>query len=206
MESFAVYLERWVATPGRVLEVGAGSGALAAQLRDRGHAVTAIDPDATGGTGVQPASIETFQSADAFDVVVAQRSLHHVADLDVAIAAIAELVTTGGLVVAEEFCWDLLDDATGRWLHHHSRRLGLDVADDPEEFLSQWRAELADLATFSQLRARLADRFQELEFAWIPYLAWEYLHDDAAATESEHALLARHELSPVAFRYAGRRS
>lgn len=161
MESFVAYLERWVATPARALEVGAGSGALAAQLAQRGHAVTAIDPDATDGTG--------------------------------------------GLVVAEEFCWDLLDDTTGRWLHHHSRRLGLDVADDPEEFLSHWRGELADLATFSQLRAGLADRFQELEFAWIPHLAWEYLHGDAAATEAEHALLDRHELSPVAFRYVGRR-
>lgn len=206
MESFGAYLERWVAMPARVLEVGAGAGALAAELRRQGHAVTAIDPDATGGTGVQPVAIEAFQCPGVFDVVVAQRSLHHVADLDVAMAAIAELMTSGGLVVVEEFCWDLLDDATGRWLHHHSRRLGLDVVDDPEEFISHWRAELADLATFSQLRAGLADRFQELDFAWIPYLAWEYLHDDAAATESEHALLDRRELSPVAFRYAGRRS
>lgn len=49
MGSFRAYLERWVATPACMLEVGVGSGALAAQLRERGHVATAIDPEATGG-------------------------------------------------------------------------------------------------------------------------------------------------------------
>ena len=39
--------------PGRVLEIGAGDGALAAALREAGYDVTAIDPGADDGTGVE---------------------------------------------------------------------------------------------------------------------------------------------------------
>ena len=43
--------------PARVLEIGAGGGEPAAALRDMGHDVTAIDPAAEPGTGVEAVAL-----------------------------------------------------------------------------------------------------------------------------------------------------
>lgn len=60
------------------------------------------------------------------------------------------------------------------------------------------------LATFAHLRAQLNRRFHELDFAWTPCLADDYLHNDPEAKRSEARHLHEGSISPVAFLYAGR--
>lgn len=134
MATFEAHLGRWLPNSARVLEVGAGSGALARRLGDAGHDVVAIDPDPSPGSGVQPMPVEQFTTDRPFDAVVCQRALHHVNDLEQALEAITAALVEDGTLLLHEFCWDLLDEPTGGWLHQQSRRLGLDVAADPAEF------------------------------------------------------------------------
>lgn len=50
------------------------------------------------------------------------RPLHHVDDLDRALGAIAAALAGGEILWLHEFSWELLDEPTGGWLHHHSRQ------------------------------------------------------------------------------------
>ena len=65
--------------PARVLEIGAGDGALAAALREAGHDVTAIDPGAEDGTGVERTTL--IEATGSYDAAIAVVSLHHVEPL-----------------------------------------------------------------------------------------------------------------------------
>jgi 2-polyprenyl-3-methyl-5-hydroxy-6-metoxy-1,4-benzoquinol methylase len=79
--------------PARVLEIGAGSGELAAALRAGGHDVTAIDPAAEDGTGVERAAL--IEVRGSFDAALAVVSLHHVEPLEASCAHLATLVRPG---------------------------------------------------------------------------------------------------------------
>lgn len=82
------------APPARVLEVGAGAGELAGELRGAGFEVTAIDPAAVEGTGVQRAAL--LDVSGAFDAAVAVVSLHHLEPLSDSCAHLASLVLPEG--------------------------------------------------------------------------------------------------------------
>src|SRR5688572_5426706 len=91
----------------RVLEVGCGDGAVAAELARAGCRVIGVDesPDAVAaardrGVDARHAQWPDFRS-EPQDVVFFGRSLHHVADLDRAVARAAELLAAGGRVVVE---------------------------------------------------------------------------------------------------------
>ena len=66
--------------PARVLEIGAGDGTLAAQLREDGYDVLAIDP--AGGPDVLQVPLHELDApAHFFGAAVAVTSLHHVEPL-----------------------------------------------------------------------------------------------------------------------------
>ena len=100
------------APPADVLEIGAGDGKLAAELRVAGYAVHAIDPAAADGSGVEP--IELLEAAGTFDAAVAVVSLHHVEPLEASCAHLATLVRDGGTLVVDEFDVALLDEPRRR--------------------------------------------------------------------------------------------
>ncbi|UNX54757.1 class I SAM-dependent methyltransferase [Georgenia sp. TF02-10] len=90
------------------LDVGTGNGLLAAELHQRVPEVTAVDPDATvlasartedeGVRWVQ-GDVLTYPFPPAsFDVVASVAALHHLPDLDRALARLAELTAPGGVV------------------------------------------------------------------------------------------------------------
>lgn len=206
MADFIEYLDQWLPrAPARLLEVGAGCGDLAARLRGHGYEVVAIDPHAHGVAGVEPVAVEGVgDSMGTFHAVVAQRSLHHVDSLEAAMASITTALRPGGLLVVQDFGWDLVDDASADWMHAELERLRHeDVSTCCDEWLDRFRSEHEELATFGQLEAALDSQFLELHFEWVPYLAVEYLDADPAAQRLEQSLLERGEVQPAAFRYVG---
>src|SRR4029079_5777240 len=65
--------------PARVLEIGAGAGALAAALREHSYAVTAIDPRAEDADGVERTAL--IDADGRYDAAIAVVSLNHLAPL-----------------------------------------------------------------------------------------------------------------------------
>ena len=105
--------------PARVLEIGAGSGELAAELANSGYDVVAIDP-ASETPGVRPiALIDVTEPPHSFDAAVAVVSLHHVEPLAPSCKRLAELVRPGGNLVVDEFDVERFDERAARWLLAH---------------------------------------------------------------------------------------
>ena len=99
--------------PARILEVGCGkAGELALSLDAAGHEVVTVDPDAPEGAIFRRTVIEHLSEPAPFDVAVASRSLHHIADLDAALDKVVALLSPGGTVLVVEWGWDLVDDET----------------------------------------------------------------------------------------------
>ena len=108
--------------PARVLEIGAGSGELAAELRDGGYDVTAIDPAAAEHAGVQRAALLDVDGT--FDAAVAVVSLHHVEPLRESCEHLATLVVPGGLLIVDEFDVARLDERAAQWWLSQRRAAG----------------------------------------------------------------------------------
>jgi len=110
------------APPAHVLEVGAGRGELAAELRRAGYGVQAIDPAAEDASCVE--RVELLQVNGTFDAAVAIVSLHHVEPLEESCGHLATLVRPGGLLVIDEFDVTRLDDRAAEWWLGQRRALG----------------------------------------------------------------------------------
>jgi SAM-dependent methyltransferase len=107
----------------RILEVGCGSGALAARLQADGHTVVALDASDEAvhkarqrGVDARRAEWPDF-SDEAFDVVLFTRSLHHIHALDAAVERAAELLAPDGLIVLEEFDFEATTPAEIAWVY-----------------------------------------------------------------------------------------
>jgi SAM-dependent methyltransferase len=99
--------------PARVLEIGAGNGELARGLREAGFEVSAIDPAADEGTGVE--ALGLIDAHGTFDAALAVVSLHHVEPLAESCAHLATLVKPGGRLVVDEFDVGRLDERAATW-------------------------------------------------------------------------------------------
>lgn len=149
---------RSVATPGqRVLDIGCGDGSLVAELAGHYH-VVGVDPNAEAGEHVVPEPFETFEAAP-FDVVVASLSLHHLADVDAASAALHRLAAPGATVLVREFDRTLMaDQPTLHWWFH--QRQALDVVEPPDP------DDRPLPATFEEFRTGLLAMFDEHVMPW----------------------------------------
>jgi len=181
--------------PARVLEVGCGGGRLARALDSAGHRVVAIDPRAPDGPIFRRTTLEDFGEPGSFDAVVAVYSLHHVHDLSRAVDRIADLLDPDGVVVLEEFGWDLVDERTAGWYARQS------PGSDPGRFLADWQSEHDGLHTRDAMRSALDARLRERSFEPRPYLARCLERPDLA--DAERAAIADGEIAAVGFRYVG---
>ncbi len=176
------------AVPARVLEVGCGSGELATQLAEAGYDVLAIDPEAPDGPTFRRTTIEELDDPGPFDAVVAQLSLHHVADLEAALDKMAELLEPEGRLVIDDFGWERLDEAA-------AGRVGIPYA--------EWKAEHEHLHTAEAMLGALDDRFIRRAFSWEPFLFRERRR--VMDEEDERKLIAEGLLPAVGFQYVGER-
>jgi len=175
--------------PARVLEVGCGEGRLARSMSAAGYRVVAIDPDAPEGPSFRRVTIEEFAESGPFDVAVATLSLHHIGDLDAAVAKIASLVASGGTFVAVEMASDRFDDATATWAlkhlvpgsehgwlaHRHNEwttQTGVEAGVGFAEYMRGWAAskQFHSAATMLEI---CRSHFDEMQ-----YEAWPYLYPE----------------------------
>jgi SAM-dependent methyltransferase len=168
-----------------VLEVGCGNGELALALDVAGYDVVAVDPKAPEGPIFRRTKIEELDEPGLFDAVVASFSLHHVHDLDAVLDQLRGLLPPEGVLILDEFGWDLLDKQT-------AEQYDLDPA--------EWRAKHDDLHGFERLRGALDARFQEQHFSPGPYFSRHLGADE----DEEHELIVAGRIRPLGFRYVGR--
>jgi SAM-dependent methyltransferase len=109
--------------PCRVLEVGCGSGAIAARLTARGYHVTGLDPSAEAAADCRARGVQAVEGdflsfrGEPFDAVLFTRSLHHIESPAKAAGHAHTLLKPGGRVVAEEFAVERMDNETARWFY-----------------------------------------------------------------------------------------
>jgi SAM-dependent methyltransferase len=209
------------ARPARVLEIGCGDGELALALDRAGYQVTAVDPEAPEGPIFRRARLEELDEAGPYDAAVACLALHHVGDLAAVLDKSAGLLRPDGGLLAIEYGWDRIDDATASW---YWRRLPADREQAEAGFLwsscQQWRQDRAagnpnPFEVYARAWARreamhdsaemlreLHLRFAAVSVAWGPYL---YTDLEATAAE-EQACIDRGEIQATSFRFVGRRS
>ena len=188
-------LESLPPPPARVLEVGAGDGALADELASAGYDVVAIDPE-PGGPTVQPIALRELSAPPgSFDASVAVLSLHHIEPLGESINRLATLVRSGGTLVVDEFDLERLDAAAARWW--------LDERGDPrspEEVIAHLRHHCHPLDT---VRTALEEWFELSVPHRGPYLyRWDI---EPALRDEEERLIAAGALPATGVRFVGTR-
>ena len=136
------------AAPARILEVGCGRGALAAELVDLGYEVTGVDRDAEAvkaamERGVVAIHGDVHDLSGIYDVVLFTRSLHHAESLDGILEHAVNLLAADGQIIIEElFAWERVDYLAAGFLYDNRAMLvsaGLLDADHPSgDLLDAW--------------------------------------------------------------------
>ncbi len=219
--------------PAHILEIGCGSGELAAQLQAAGHTVMALDAsqDAVDkarqkGLDARRADWPDFDSDTLFDAILFTRSLHHIEGLDAALDRAERLLKPGGLLIADEFDFEATTRADVAWLYGTLRLLDacghLRPLDDnlPSRLLrvggdfNVWRRD-HDLHSVPAMRGALAARFDLMDESRTTYL-YRYvlplLPDDEAGytiaaglLDAEQKLVEAEGLTKVGRRFAARK-
>jgi SAM-dependent methyltransferase len=176
--------------PARILEVGAGDGALAAVLRAAGYDVTAIDPK--GGDGVEPVALVDLEAPPrSFDAAVAMLSLHHVVPLGHSLRRLSEVLRHGARLVVDEFDVDLLDERASAWWlgqNGHEKK--------PADHVAEMREHLYSLAHIREELAPWFDVSEEVPGAYL--YRWKV---DPALRGEEERLIAAGQLPAVGSRF-----
>jgi SAM-dependent methyltransferase len=201
-----------------ILEVGCGTGELAARLSNDGYSVVAIDSDGVSiatarrlGVDAHVATWPGFASGQ-FDAVLFSRSLHHIHTLPESIKRAAESLVTGGLIIVEDFAYESTDEKTLRWFASAIRLLEatglLTVGDESlnkvlskTETLKAWRENHEnELHTAAEIDAQLEKLFGRVIRENAAYY-FRYIANAITATEKRDAIVqafADHEETLVA--------
>jgi ubiquinone/menaquinone biosynthesis C-methylase UbiE len=205
------FLTQWLpVSPARVLDVGCGTGVIAAELILRGYILQAIDSDpvdvgAARGRSVS-AEVATWPAftPDNPIAIVFIRALHHVDSLNGALDRCKAVLPPGGVVLVEDFAFPELPDSARTWLRawaHRAAAAGL-LRSDPHRFVletlhnealsqEQDRAHpTAHHATHSAtaIEAALRQRFRLSFSGTAPYF-YRYMAESILDTPAGHAFI-----------------
>jgi SAM-dependent methyltransferase len=181
--------------PARVLEVGAGDGALAADLAAGGYDVRAIDP--RGGDGVEPVALHDLEAGpDSFHAAVAVVSLHHVHPLAGSFRRLAEVLRRGAPLIVDEFDAERLDERAAEWWLAQRRAIGSDRGESAAEHVAEMREHLHPVARITE---ELAPWFDVGTPVPGPFLYRRHL--DWALRPVEEGLIAAGALPAVGVRF-----
>ena len=189
-----------------ILEVGCGTGELAARLSKDGYSIVAIDSDGDSiaaarrlGVIAHVATWPDFESGQ-FDAVLFTRSLHHIHPLPESIKRAAESLVKGGLIIVEDFAYESTDEKTLRWFASAIRFLeatGLLAAGDESlnkvlskaETLKDWRENHEnELHTAAEIDAQLEKLFGRVIRENAAYY-FRYTANAITATEKRDAIV-----------------
>jgi SAM-dependent methyltransferase len=187
------------APPARVLEVGAGDGALAAALTGAGYDVVALDP--AGGDGVLALPLHELDAPDAsFDAAVAIVSLHHIQPLARSCRRLGDVLKPGAPLIVDEFDVDRLDERAVAWWLAQRRAIGSPREETPAEHVAEMRAHLHPVA---RIAGELAPWFDV--GAPVPGAFLYRRHLDWALRPVEEALIAAGDLPAAGVRFVATR-
>jgi SAM-dependent methyltransferase len=186
--------------PSRLLEIGAGDGALARALAEVGYDVLAIDPE-PGGADVRPVALhELDEPPGSFAAALAVTSLHHVEPLEQSVARLGELLEPGGVLVVDEFDVAGFDERAAEWWQRQRRALGAAEHATARELVGEHRAHLHPLA---RIVAALEPHFRVGAPLYGPYLyRWDL---DESVRPREEEAIARGEIPAVGARLLAHR-
>lgn len=109
---FSDVISQYAPPPGRVLEIGAGEGELAALLQSRGYEVVALDRHLRSRFPVIESAFEEYAApAASFDCITAQLVLHHVDDIGATLEKVSRLLRPSGIVAIDDYGWERSNDA-----------------------------------------------------------------------------------------------
>ena len=201
--------------PAAVLELGCGSaGGFVPALRAAGYDALGIDPNAPPGEGYRQVAFEQYAHPQPVEVVVASRSLHHVADLGEVVDRIAGALAPGGVAIVAEWAWERFDERTAQWCFERlgepgasdldwlpRRRAGwLESGRDWEAYFADWAAQHG-LHRGEQVVRALDARFEPLLASHGPY----FFADLPGSSEAEEAsAIDAGEIRATGIRYVGR--
>jgi SAM-dependent methyltransferase len=163
--------------PARILEVGAGSGELAAALREAGYDMLAIDP--AGGDGV--VQIPLIEVEGTFDAAVAVVSMHHVEPLAESVDRLAAVLPEGARFVVDEFDVGVYDERAARWWLGHADR-----DHEPDALVADLRGHLHSVETIVAELRRWFDVGEPVRGTYL--YRWEI--DPALRSDEEEAIAA----------------
>jgi SAM-dependent methyltransferase len=189
------------APPVRLLEIGAGDGALARALAAAGYEVLAIDPE-PAGADVRPVSLhELDEPAASFAAGVAVTSLHHVEPLEDSLRRLAQLLEPGGVLVVDEFDVAAFDERAAAWWLRQRHALGATEHASAKELVGEHRAHLHPL---ERIVEALEPHFRIGTTLYGPYLyRWDL---NEALRRDEEDAIARAEIPAVGARLLAQRN
>jgi SAM-dependent methyltransferase len=189
----------------RILEVGCGTGELAARLSNDGYSIEAIDSDSDSVAVARrlhvDARIATWPNfADGqFDAILFTRSLHHIHPLAESIKHAAGSLVVGGVIIVEDFAYESADEKTLHWFASALRLLeatGLLSADESlnkllskTETLEVWRENHeAELHTAAEIELQLEEVLGRVTREDAAYY-FRYVANVIGATKKREAIL-----------------
>ena len=107
---------------GSILEIGCGSGHVAAVLSKRGYTVAGVESDQEALAQARDRDVEVIDgswpniSVERVNAIVFTRSLHHISLLPEAITKIGDVLLPNGTVLVEDFAFDEVSPSAIKWL------------------------------------------------------------------------------------------